>query len=117
MNDQPDVISVTCRLNAYLAMVQEEVSHGQIGWKSFGHWLVSLLYLACESLDQVTNMSGPEKRDLALTSVGKLFDCTADLCVPLTWRPVWLMLRTTVRTIVLAMAAGAIDALLKISRS
>jgi hypothetical protein len=48
--------------------------------------------------------------------VGLLFDAVADKAVPTLAWPVWLIVRPTIRQLVLLAAAGAIESLLPLVR-
>jgi hypothetical protein len=52
-----------------------------------------------------------------LVAVASLFDGLADRCVPMTLYPFWSVIRPATRTLVLAIASGAIESLLPITRS
>lgn len=104
------------RVNAFMAGVREDAKDG-ITWIEFGRILTQLLYLGVSALDAVTAMSGEEKRDIVLTAAAALFDGYADRCVPLAALPAWWLIRPATRLLILSLAAGAVEALLRISRS
>jgi hypothetical protein len=52
-----------------------------------------------------------------LIGAAALFDRFADLCVPAWLYPFWLAGRPIVRTLILALASGGVEALLPITRS
>ena len=86
-------------------------------WTEFGQLLVALLHLVVSGLDTVASMTGPQKRDFALAAAAALFDTFADRCVPLAGYPVWLFIRPGTRLLVMSLSAGAVESLLRISRS
>ena len=92
-------------------------SRDGLTWGEFGTLLVRLLRLAVVGLDSVTSMTGPAKKVAAVGLAATLFDNLADKCVPLVAYPVWLLIRTPVRMIVLALAGGAVEAILPMTRS
>lgn len=86
-------------------------------WSEFGELLVSLLRLLVQTLDAVSGMTGPEKKAAVVEAAGMLFDAVADKAVPLAVWPVWILVRPAVRSLVLAIAAGAIEPILQLARS
>ena len=63
------------------------------------------------------NVSGVERKAIVLEAVAALFDAVADRCVPLVLWPIWGLIRTPVRALVLALASGAVEAILPLVRS
>ena len=59
---------------------------------------------------------GAAKKAWALEAVGLLFDAVADRAVPTLAYPVWLIVRPTVRQLVLLATSGAIESLLPLVR-
>ncbi|MBU6221769.1 MAG: hypothetical protein KGR24_03380 [Planctomycetes bacterium] len=108
--------AVISRAQAFLALAREQARDG-LTWGEFGRLLVELLRLTVAGLDAVTGMTGPAKKAAAVGLAATLFDSLADRCVPLVAYPVWLLIRTPVRMIVLALAGGAVEALLPLTRS
>ena len=62
-------------------------------------------------------LSGPEKKDVAVGAVAALFDLVASKAVPLPVSALWVLCRPSVRSLILALASGAIDQLLPLVRS
>lgn len=93
------------------------ISDDGLTWVEFGELLVVLMRLLIEALDAVSSMSGAEKKEIVLEAAAALFDSVADKCVPLTVWPIWIIVRPAVRSLVLALAAGAIDPILQLARS
>ena len=108
--------TVVARANAFLAMAQEQARDG-LTWQEFGRLLVQLLYLLVAGLDAVATLTGPQKKDVALTAAASLFDRFADLCVPAVAWPAWMIIRPAIRLLILSLASGGVEALLRISRS
>lgn len=104
------------RAQAFLAMAREQSQDG-LTWGEFGRLLVELLRIVVAGLDTVNVMTGPQKKLAAISMAASLFDGLADRCVPLVAYPVWLLIRTPVRMIVLALAGGAVEAILPMTRS
>jgi hypothetical protein len=117
MNSAGDSLyAVVARANAFMASAREQSQDG-LSWAEFGRLLVELLYLLVAGLDAVTTMTGAEKKAVTLTAVSALFDGFADRCVPVTLTPVWFVIRPATRTLILAIAAGGVEALLPITRT
>lgn len=116
MNAGDTLTVVVAKANAFLETAREQARDG-LTWAEFGRLLVGLLYLVVAGLDAVTTMSGSEKKAIALTAAASLFDTFADRCVPVAVYPVWLVLRPGTRVLILSLAAGGVEALLRISRS
>jgi hypothetical protein len=104
------------QITAFLATARAQAASGMT-WQRFGELLIDLLHQAVTGLDHISGMSGPEKKVLVLTAVASLFDSVADRCVPLAMYPFWSIIRPATRTLVLAIASGAVESLLPITRS
>lgn len=116
MTTADDLLAVTSRVNVLFATAREQAKDG-LTWSEFGRLLVQLLHVVVAGLDAVAGMTGPQKREVAITAAASLFDLLADRCVPLAVWPAWALLRPATRVLVLSLASGAIEALLRISRS
>jgi hypothetical protein len=117
MNATPDSITVVAaQVNAFVVNAREQARDG-LTWTEFGRLLVQLLYIAVAGLDAVATLTGPQKREVAVTAAAVLFDTLADKAVPVTAWPAWMLVRPATRLLVLSLAAGAVEALLRISRS
>lgn len=117
MNATPESIAtVSARVNAFLVSAREQSADG-LTWQEFGRLLVQLLYIAVAGLEAVSSLTGPQKRDVAITAAAVLFDTLADKAVPVAAWPAWVIVRPATRLLVLSLAAGAVEALLRISRS
>lgn len=90
---------------------------GGLTWAEFGQLGIALLQLTATTLDGISTLSGAEKKELALESVAALFDQVADSAVPAVVWPVWFLARPAVRSLVLALAAGALEQLLPLVRA
>jgi hypothetical protein len=104
------------QITAFLASARAQAASGMT-WQKFGQMLVDLLHQAVTGLDHISGLSGPEKKALVLTAVASLFDSVADRCVPLAMYPFWSIIRPATRTLVLAIASGAVESLIPITRS
>jgi hypothetical protein len=116
MNATDNVTTLAAQVSVFLATAHEEAKDG-LNWSEFGRLLVQLLHLLVSGLDTVSTLTGPEKKQIALTAVASLFDQFADRCVPVVAYPAWLVVRPGTRTLILSLAAGAVEALLSITRS
>lgn len=85
-------------------------------WAEFGELMLAMLRLVVTAIDTVNTLNGQEKKALALDAVAKLFDAVADRAVPAAVYPLWLLVRSPVRSLVLAIASGAIEQLLPLVR-
>lgn len=101
---------------AFVATAKAAAGDG-VTWQEFGELMISLLRLVVTALDAVNSMTGAEKKALALSAVASLFDAVADAAVPAVAWPVWIIARPAVRSLVLALAGGAIEQILALVRS
>lgn len=85
-------------------------------WSEFGQLLVALLRTMMAVYDGIAPMPGAQKKSLVLEAAGRLFDAVAPMCVPLPLWPLWGLLRPAIRSLVLALASGAIEQLLPLVR-
>ena len=108
--------SIQRKLLAFVTTAQAAAAGG-ITWVEFGELLVALLRLAVETLEQTASLTGPEKKALVLEAAAALFDAVADKAVPALAWPVWILVRPAVRSLVLALADGAIEQILQLVRS
>lgn len=104
------------QVQAFLDVAQAQAADG-LTWQEFGQLAVALLKLAVGTLDRMTGLSGEEKRDLALAAVGTLFDLVAGHAVPFPAWPLWAVARPAIRSLVLALSAGALEQILPLVRS
>jgi hypothetical protein len=110
------VKSVPDKIASYLAAARAAAADG-ITWAEFGELLLGLLRMSVDVLDAVRVMSGEQKKAWVVEAAGVLFDEVAGKAVPLALWPVWLVVRPAVRSLVLALAAGAVEQVLPMVRS
>ena len=103
------------RVTVFISAAREASRDG-ITWGEFGELTVALLRLSIATLEQVSTLSGAEKKEIALEAVAALFDTVADKAVPLTVYPLYMLARPAVRSLVLALASGAVEGLLPLVR-
>lgn len=93
------------------------VARDGLTWAEFGELLVGLLRLAVQTVDRVATLTGPQKKELVLAAAAALFDSLADKCVPLVAWPIYVVARPAIRALVLALASGAVEILLPMTRT
>ena len=108
--------TLAAQLGAFFAAARSAAAGG-LTWQEFGELLVSLLRRCVTTLDTVDGLTGDEKRAVVLAAAASLFDLVADKAIPVVAWPFWLIVRPAVRSLVLAIAAGAMEQILKIVRS
>lgn len=104
------------RVTAFLGTAQS-AAEGGVTWVEFGELMVALLRLSIHAADTLTGMGGAEKKALVMEAVAALFDTVADRAIPLYAYPLWVIARPAVRSLVLALASGAVEILLPMVRS
>jgi hypothetical protein len=104
------------KIHAFVEASKSAAADG-LTWVEFGDLMLALLRLVVTALDTVGSMTGAEKKALALEAVAHLFDAVADQAVPAVVYPLWLIARPAVRSLVLALASGAIEQLLPLVRA
>lgn len=107
--------SIAQKVAAYLAAAQSAAADG-LTWREFGELLLGLLRISIDTLDATSTLTGAEKKELVLEAAAALFDQLADKAVPLTAWPVWILVRPAIRSLVLALAAGAVEQILPLVR-
>ena len=100
---------------AYVLTARLAAADG-ISWAEFGELLTGLLHVLTQAAEVLT-VPGEEKKAFVVDAAGTLFDAVADKCVsPWLWA-FWLVIRPSVRSLVLAIAAGSIEQLLPLVRA
>jgi len=110
------IADIAGKVRAFIATAKV-AAVGGLTWSEFGQLLVALLRVSIEALDAVQGMTGPEKKAAVLEAAAMLFDAVADKAVPVTVWPIWLLVRPAVRSLVLALASGAVEPILQLARS
>lgn len=110
------ILGIAEKVRVYITSARLAAADG-LTWVEFGELLVALLRLLIEALDAVSGMTGAEKKAAVVEAAGLLFDAVADKAVPLAAWPVWILVRPAIRSLVLALAAGAVEPILQLSRS
>jgi hypothetical protein len=109
-----DLPTIDAKVRAFLAVAVSTSADG-LTIAEMGELTVALLRLVIAALDSIP-ADGAEKKQFALAAVGQLFDAVADYCVPMMARPIWYVLRPSVRQLVLLAASGMIEQLLPLVR-
>lgn len=104
------------RVSAYLVVAKAKAGDG-LTWVEFGELLAGLLRVAVQTLDAVTTLTGVQKKELAMEAAAALFDTLADRCVPLVAWPLYVLIRPAVRALVLAIASGITEIILRMVRA
>lgn len=105
----------TDKVGAFLQSARVVAADG-LTWGEFGELFVSLVRLSVQALDVVAGMTGEQKKAAVLAAVGSLFDAVADKAIPSTLYPLWVLARPAVRSLVLALASGAVEQILPLVR-
>lgn len=101
-------------VRAYIATAKVAAADG-LTWQEFGELLVGLLRLSVRMADLI-DLPGPDRKAIVLTAVAALFDTVADRAIPTVLWPVWLLARPAIRSLVLSLAAGAVEQILPMVR-
>jgi hypothetical protein len=104
------------KVGAFLVVAKAK-AQGGLTWNEFGELLAALLRLSVATLDAVTTLTGQQKKELAMEAAAALFDTLADRCVPLVAWPLYVLCRPAIRALVLAIASGTVEILLRMVRA
>lgn len=108
-------LSLEEQLRAFVAAAKLKTKDG-LTVAELSELIVAAMRLAIATVDSIP-VDGAARKEFVLNAVAFVFDALADKVVPLAAWPVWIVLRPTVRVIVLAAASGAIEVLLPLVRS
>lgn len=100
------------KIRAYVASCQTLAQDG-ITVSEFAEMAIGLLRVSMEAVDSIP-IDGPAKKAWVLDAVALLFDAVADKFVPTLAWPIWIVIKPGVRSLVLAAAGGAVEAILPI---
>ena len=90
-------------------------AHDGLTLSEFGEIAYDLMRIAVEGLEGVL-APGEQKKAWALDAVGALFDTLADKLIPTYAYPIWLIVRPSVRSLLLHFSGGAIESVLRLVR-
>lgn len=91
------------------------LAQGGLTISEFGELAVSLLRVTIDAVDSIP-IDGPAKKAWVLEAVAMLYDAVADKVIPAPLYPLWLLVRSPVRSLALAVAGGAIESILPLVR-
>jgi hypothetical protein len=111
-----NVEGLFAKVRAFLDVATVEAADG-LTWAEFGSLFLSLMRLVMTVVDSVSGLTGPQKKQLVLDALALLFDTLADRAVPAVAWPVWIVARPAIRSLLLALASGAIENILPLVRS
>lgn len=100
---------------AYVTTAKVAAADG-LTWTEFGELLVGLLRLSVQAAD-LLNVPGDQKKAVVMEAAAALFDAVADKAIPLVLWPLWIVVRPSVRSLVLALASGAVEQILPMVRA
>lgn len=100
---------------AYVTTAKVAAADG-LTWTEFGELLVGLIRLSVQAAD-LLNVPGDQKKAVVMEAAAALFDAVADKAVPLVLWPLWIVARPSVRSLVLALASGAVEQILPMVRA
>ena len=109
-----NLYTVADKIAAFIATARSAAANG-ITVAEFGELTVALLKTLMAAIDSLPD-DGAAKKAWCVDAVGLLFDAVADKAVPTLAWPVWLIVRPTVRQLVLLATSGAIESLLPLVR-
>jgi|688.fasta_scaffold242393_6 hypothetical protein len=109
------VSQVLEKIRAFVASAKLASKDG-ITISEFAELSVSLLKTAMAAVESIP-IDGPSKKVWVLEAIGLLFDAVADKAIPFPVYPLWVLVRPAVRSLVLAIAGGAVEAILPLVRS
>lgn len=109
-----DLPTLAEKVRAFVSVAKEKAAGG-LTVAEFGELAVALLRIAIDAADAIP-VDGADRKVFVVNAIAFLFDTVADKCVPLAAWPVWLIVRPTVRSLVLLAAGGAVEALLPLVR-
>lgn len=108
-------LSLEEQLRAFVATAKVK-AHDGLTVSELAELIVAVMRLAIATVDSIP-VDGAARKAFVLNAVAFVFDALADKVVPLVAWPFWIVLRPTVRIIVLAAASGAVEVLLPLVRS
>lgn len=108
-------MSFHAQVDAYIAAAKARLEDG-LTLAELGQLFIGLLGLAVAAARDLT-LTGAEKKELVLQAIGFLFDALAPaIPLPLWLRPLRAWILPALKVIVLEVADGAVEAILKLVR-
>lgn len=109
-----DLPKVADKIKAFIGKARERAADG-LTVSEFAELTVALLRVVMAAVDSLPD-DGEQKKKWVLEAVAMLFDALADKAIPAMAWPIWLVVRGSVRSLVLMAAAGAIESMLPLIR-
>lgn len=109
-----DLGTVAEKVSAFIAIAKVKAGDG-LTVSEFAELATAMLRVAIAAVDSLPD-TNEDKRQWCIDAVAMLFDAVADKCVPALAWPIWLVVRGSVRSLVLMAAAGAIESMLPLVR-
>lgn len=100
---------------AYVATAKVAAADG-LTWTEFGELLVGMLRLSVQAAD-LLSVPGDQKKAVVMEAAAALFDAVADKAIPVVLWPLWIVARPSVRSLVLALASGAVEQIVPMVRA
>lgn len=110
------LLTLSEKLSAFIVTARLKASDG-LSFHEFGELFFAFLRMAVEQVDGISGMTGEQKRAAVMASAAVVFDAIAPLAVPKMFWPLWLLQRNIVRTVFLAVASGALEIILPLTRT
>jgi hypothetical protein len=107
---------IASKVKAFIQSAVRASADG-ITWSEFGELFLALMRLAIQTLDGMDSLTGAEKKEIVVHAVAVLFDQVAHKAVPAALWPVWILSRGAIRSLILALAGGAVEILLPMVRA
>lgn len=108
------LLGVKDKILAFIAAAKEKAADG-LTVAEFGELATALMRVVMAAVDSLP-AEGDQKKQWVLDAVAMLFDAVADRCIPTLAWPIWLVVRGSVRSLVIMAAAGAIESMLPLIR-
>jgi hypothetical protein len=115
-DNAPRLALISAEVARFIAAAKFDAADGKVTVAEFGRLTVLLIKLGVKLAEPLT-VPGANKKALVLEAVAMLFDAVADKCVPTLSYPAWLIVRSSVRSLVLAAAGGALETILAMVRA
>lgn len=100
---------------AYVVVARAKSADG-LTLAEFFELLISGVRLGVAAVDNVSGMSGVDRKAAVLELAAQLFDEFSDRAIPLAAWPLWVVIKPAARMLALALASGAIESLLPMVR-
>ena len=105
-----DLSTPADKVRAFVAVARLK-AHDGLTLAELSELIVASIPMAMSAVE-TRSMPGADKKKNVLDLVASLFDEFADLVIPFYFAPVWWIVRPSFRALTLAVAGGAVNALL-----